>query len=266
MGTPLVRGRYFAESDRGTTQPVAIVDERLAARLWPSEDPIGKSIYRGDSGPYTIVGVVRDVRFEGLGEQAESIGTAYFPHTQAPPLPRLRWIAIKTATETAAIMRDVRTVLKDIDPDLPLSDVQTMTERTSRSLVSQSLATGLASLFGLVALLLSMLGIYGVLAYVVARRAREIGIRMALGSTVGRIFHLVFREGLTLIAMGLTLGLAGALALGRTFESQLFGVQPNDPVIFVTVAFVTGATALLACVAPALRATRVDAVGVLTEP
>jgi predicted permease len=266
MGTPLVRGRYFADSDRNTTLPVAIVDERLAARLWPNEDPIGKSLNRGDLGPYTIVGVVRDVRFEGLAEQAESIGAAYFAHTQAPPLPRLRWLAIKTAMASAAIVRDVRTVLHEIDPDLPLSDVQTMTERTSRSLVSRSLAAGLASLFGFVALFLSMLGIYGVLAYVVARRTREIGIRMALGSTVGGIFRLVFREGLTLIAMGLTLGLSGALALGRTFESQLFGVRPNDPVIFAAVAFVAGGIAVSACVVPALRGTRVDAVGVLTEP
>lgn len=265
MGTPLVRGRHLVDGDRADTLPVAIVDERLAWRLWPNEDPIGQAVYRGDSGPYTVIGVVRDVRFEGLGEQAESIGTIYFPQSQAPPLPRLRWIAIKTATERASVARDVRTVLAGIDPDLPLSDVQTMTERTSRSLVSRSLAMGLASMFGVVALFLSMLGIYGVLAYIVARRVREIGIRMALGSTVAGIFHLVFREGVMLIAAGLTLGLAAALALGRSLEGQLFGVRPADPVILGAVALVTGGVALLACVAPALRATRVDAVAVLTE-
>ena len=247
------------------TLRVAILDERLAARLWPNQDPIGKGVYRGDAGPYTIVGVVREVRFEGLAERAESIGTAYFPHTQAPPLPRLRWIAVKTAADAPSIARAVRRALATIDPDLPLSDIQTMEERTSRSLVSQRLAMGLATPVRAGRVVSVDLGIYGVLAYVVARRTREIGIRMALGSTVRGIFHLVFREGVALIVVGLMLGLAGAVALGRSLQGQLFGVQPTDPVILVTVALVTGGVALLACVAPSLRATRVDPVEVLTE-
>jgi predicted permease len=265
MATRLVRGRYFADTDRSNTLRVAIVDERLAARLWPNQDPIGKGVYRGDAGPYTIVGVVREVRFENLGAQAESIGTAYFPHTQAPPLPRLRWIAVKTAADAPSIVRAVRRALATIDPDLPLSGIQTMEERTSHSLASQRLATGLASVFGLVALFLSICGIYGVLAYVVARRTREIGIRMALGSTVRGIFHLVFQEGLALIVVGLILGLAGAIALGQSLQGQLFGVRPTDPLILAAVALVTGCVALLACVVPSLRATRVDPVEVLTE-
>jgi putative ABC transport system permease protein len=265
MTTPLVRGRYFADSDRETTLPVAIVDERLAARFWPHEDPIGKSINRGSSDRYTIVGVVRNVQFESPGGPTESIGAAYFPHTQAPSLGRLRWIAIRTAAESPAVIRAVRTALTRIDPDLPLSDIQTMAERTSRSLVFQSLAMGLASLFGFVALFLSLLGIYGVLAYIVARRTREIGIRIALGSTVRGIFHLVFKEGLTLIAIGLMLGLVCAVAMGRTLEGQIFGVRPTDPLVLGSVALVTGFVALLACVAPALRATRVDPVAVLSD-
>jgi putative ABC transport system permease protein len=117
----------------------------------------------------------------------------------------------------------------------------------------------------MVALLLSMLGVYGVLAYLVARRRREIGIRIALGSTFGGVFRLIFREGLKLVTVGLLLGLAGALALGRTLEGQLFGVHSTNPVILAAVAVLTGIVALFACVAPALRATRVDAVGVLTD-
>lgn len=265
MATPLVRGRYFADSDQEHTLRVAIVDERLAARFWPNEDPIGKSVRRGDSERYTVVGVVRDVRFEGLAARTASVGAAYFPHTQAPPTGRLRWIAIKTATQSGAVMPALRAALMTIDPDLPLSDIQTMTQRTSSSVVPQKLAMGLASMFGVVALFLSALGIYGVLAYVVAQRTREIGIRIALGSTARDIFQLVFKEGLTLVTGGLTLGLLGALVLGRALEGQVFGVKPTDPVVLGTVAVVTGVIALLACVSPAHRATRVDPLNALSE-
>jgi putative ABC transport system permease protein len=209
--------------------------------------------------------VVRDVQYESLAARAAPIGTAYFPHTQAPALGRLRWIAIKTAADSTAVMRAVRSAVGAIDPDLPLSDIQTMTQRTARSLVPQKLAMGLAAMFGIVALLLSVLGIYGVLAYVVAQRTREIGIRMALGSTVRGIFQLVFREGLTLVAGGLMLGLLGAIATRRVLEGQVFGVTPTDPFVLGMVLLSTGLIALLACVSPAYRATRVDPLRVLGE-
>ncbi|MGH9175378.1 MAG: ABC transporter permease, partial [Vicinamibacterales bacterium] len=225
MTTRLIRGRYFAGSDRENTQRVAIVDQRLARRLWPDEDPLGKGVYRGDSGPFTVVGVVGEVRLEGLTVQIESIGTAYFPHTQAPPMPRLRWIAIKSAADPEAVVRALRSALLEIDPDLPIADVQTMSGRTAQSLVSQRLAMYLAAMFATVALLLSMLGIYGVLANLVARRSREIGIRMALGSTVRDIAALVLTEGIVLIGIGLILGLAGAIAMAHALESLVFGVQ-----------------------------------------
>ena len=243
---------------------VAIVDERLAGRLWPGEDPIGKGIYRGDAGPFTVVGVVREVRLEGLTGSIESIGTAYFPHTQAPPLRRLRWIAIKSAVDPAAVVRALRSALVEIDPDLPLADVQTMNERTAHSLVSQRLATSLATMFAVVALLLSMLGIYGVLVSLVARRTREIGIRMALGSSVRGVLQLVLTEGMVLIGVGLMLGLAGAVAMAHTLKGLVFGVQPTDPWLLGTVAVATGGVALLACIAPARRATRVNPVDVLS--
>jgi ABC-type antimicrobial peptide transport system permease subunit len=152
-----------------------------------------------------------------------------------------------------------------IDPDLPLSDIQTMTERTANSVAAQRLAMSLAGMFGIVALFLSVLGLYGVLAYVVARKTREIGIRIALGSTPRGIFRIFFQEGLTLVAAGLMLGAAGALAMGRALEGQVFGVKPTDPVVLGAVAACTGVVALLACVSPAYRATRVDPLNVLTE-
>ena len=266
MGTRLVRGRDFADADAQDSLAVAIVDERLAERFWPNADPIGKGIQRGTSRPYTVVGVVRHVRFAGLAGPNVSAGAAYFPHTQTPSPGRLRYIAIKTATDSTSVIPALRAALKAIDPELPLADIQTMTERTTQSVVAQRLSMGLASLFGVVALFLSALGIYGVLAYLVSQKTREIGIRMALGSTAQKIFQLFFREGLALVVTGLTLGVVGALLVGRLLEGQVFGVKPSDPVILTAVALSTGLIALLACVSPARRATRVDPIRVLNEP
>jgi putative ABC transport system permease protein len=265
MSTPLVRGRAFDDRDRADSLHVAMVDEPLARRLWPDADPVGQAIYRGDTGPFTIVGVVRNVRFEGLAGSIDAIGTAYFPHTQAPPMGRLRWIAVRSAAGPESMVRAMRAALVEIDPDLPLSDVQTMTERTARSLVSQRLAASLAAMFAIVALFLSMLGIYGVLAHLVARRAREIGIRIALGSSIRGIFYLVLGEGITLIGLGLVFGIAGAVAAAGALKGLMFGVEPTDPRFLGMVAAATGCVALLACVAPARRATRVDPVEVLAE-
>jgi predicted permease len=265
MSTPVVRGRAFDERDRADALHVAIVDEPLARRLWPDADPIGQAIFRGEAGPFTIVGVVRNVRLEGLAGSIDAIGTAYFPHTQAPPMGRLRWLAVRSAADPTSLVRALRAALVEIDPDLPLSDVQTMTERTARSLVPQRLAASLAALFAVVALFLSMLGIYGVLANLVARRSREIGIRMALGSSIRAIFYLVLGEGAALIGLGLVFGTAGAVAAAGALKGLMFGVEPADPFFLGMVAVATGCVALLACVAPARRATRVDPVEVLAE-
>jgi predicted permease len=266
MATPLVRGRLFGDVDREGAQAVAIVDERLAARLWPGEDPLGRTIYRGDAGPFTIVGVVRQVRFEGLAGSIDAIGTAYFPHTQSPPMRRLRWLAVRSIVNPPSLVRAMQAAVMEIDPDLPLSDAQTMTERRARSLISERLAASLAAIFGIIALFLSMLGVYGVLANLVARRRREIGIRMALGSTARAVFYLVLNEGVTLIGVGLVLGLAGAVSMSRAFKGLVFGVTPTDPLLLGSVAALTGVVALLACVAPARRATLVDPIEVLSEP
>src|SRR4029453_5780523 len=116
MATPLVRGRVFGEVDRDGAPPVAIVDERLAARLWPGEDPIGRTIYRGDAGPFTIVGVVRQVRFEGLAGSIDAIGAAYFPPTQSPPMRRLRWLAVRSIVDPPSLVRAMQAAVMEIDP------------------------------------------------------------------------------------------------------------------------------------------------------
>jgi predicted permease len=266
MSTPLVRGRYFTDADRESAARVAIVDEHLARRLWPDQDPIGKAILRGEFGPSTIVGVVREVRLERLAGSIDAIGTAYFPHAQAPPTRRLRWIAIKSVADSAAVVRELQAAVAEIDPDLPIADVQTMNERTSRSLVPHRLATNLATMFAAVALLLSMLGIYGVVTMLVARRTREIGIRMALGSTARRVLRLVLTEALVLIGAGVLLGLGGALAMAQALTGLVFGVRPTEPLLFALAALATACAALLACIAPAQRAARVNPVDVLSVP
>lgn len=263
LGARVVRGRAFTDGDLEHTQRVAVLDERLSARLWPNDDPIGKRIVRGDSEPYTVVGVVGDVRFQGLSAQPDSVGAAYFPHTQAPALGRLRWIAVRSAAESPALVAALRSALKSIDPELPLSDIQTMDQRAANSIEPQKLAMGMTGLFAAVALFLSVLGVYGVLAYVVSHRMREIGIRLALGSTPRGIFRLFFAEGLTLVLCGLIVGVAGALGAGRALKGQIFGVSPTDPVLLGAVAMSTGVIALLACVSPAWRATKVDPLTVL---
>jgi ABC-type antimicrobial peptide transport system permease subunit len=203
------------------------------------------------------------VRFENLAVRADRAGAAYFPHTQSPAAGRLRWIAVKTAVEPGQVVRTVRGALAAIDPDLPLSDIQSMSQRMTGSISPQRLAMALAGAFGAVALCLSTIGLYGVLSYVVARRRREIGIRIALGSTAGAVFTLVFREGAALVAAGLALGLLGAIAMSRTLDAHVFGVTPTDPLVLGTVAAGTAGVALLACVSPARRAARVDPLRVL---
>jgi putative ABC transport system permease protein len=265
MGTTVLRGRAFSDADRESAAAVALVDERLAAKLWPGEDPVGKAVVHGDAATATVVGVVRTVRFEGLDAGDDSDGAIYLPHRQAPPMARLRWIAVKAAIGPAAVARGLRTTLRGIDPALPLSDIQTMHQRTVGSVAPQRLAMGLASGFGLVALLLSMLGIYGVLAYLVAQRTREFAIRTALGATSRDSFRLVLREGALLVGCGLAVGLVGAVALRGVLQGQLFAVTSTDPFVVGAAVFVTAAVAMAACIRPAQRATRVEPMQALTE-
>jgi predicted permease len=264
MATPIVRGRPFSPRDTSEAPLVAIVDQRLAARFWPGENPIGKTIVRGGAGPYTVVGVAGDVRYASLSGLSEPVGAAYFPHTQFS-FGRLRFLAVKTTDAPAGVLRGIRAAVSSIDPDLPLGSVQTMEERTARSIMPQRLAAGLTGMFGIVALVLSLLGLYAVLAHIVAQRTREIGIRLALGSTVRQVFQLVFREGMALVAAGLALGALGAAAFGRTLEGLVFAVQPSDPVVLAVVLLASGAIALVACASPAYRAAHIEPVHALSE-
>jgi putative ABC transport system permease protein len=214
---------------------------------------------------YTVVGIVRDVQLRDLaGKGGRAFGTFYLPHAQWPE--RNNVIAIKARAPVETVTNALYAAVARLDPQLPLFDVRTMSERTDVSLATRRIALGLAGTFGVVALLLAALGIYGVLAYLVAQRRREIGIRIALGSSSRAVFRLVLGEGLWLTVAGLLLGVVGALAVARSLADQVFGIAPTDPVVLAGVLLATGSIALLACVSPAVKATRVDPIVVLTEP
>ena len=273
MATPLKRGRYFNEHDSSDAPPVAIIDERLAQKFWPGADPIGKRMYEpGDDDLtkittktkfWTVVGVVADVQLADLTGEKQPVGTYYFSLDQSPS-PRFT-LAVKTTMDPAALTKTLRAEMAKIDSDVPLFEIRTMDERTQLSLTQRRAAMILGLAFASVALFLSAIGIYGVLTYLVTQRTREIGIRIALGSSAGSVFKLVIREGMLLVAIGLVVGLSGAAGMRSFIQSQIFGVGAMEPsVISLVVAGLT-AVALAGCVLPARRATRVDPASVLNS-
>jgi predicted permease len=267
MTIPLKAGRLFNASDDERAAKVLIVDERLAQRFWKGTDPIGRRMWKPDNpedltkgpGPktqyFTVVGVVGNIRTTGLTEK-EPVGTYYFPFAQN--VGRGMTLVTRTAGDPSSIVGSIRQVVTSIDPELPFFAVKPMQQRVDESLVSRRTPMLLASLFGGIALFLAAVGIYGVLAFQVAQRRKEIGIRMALGSDSRRIFGLIVTEGLWLLALGVAVGLAGAFAIRRAMETQLFGVQAMDPVVLALVTGVLGVVAFLACAVPARRASRID--------
>ncbi|MCG6928566.1 MAG: ABC transporter permease [Acidobacteria bacterium] len=273
MGARLVRGRFFEEGDQAGSLPVIIVDEKLAQRFWPGEDPVGRRMYRPGSVEdllavdentvyYTVVGVVGDIRLEDLAA-GQPVGTYFFPMAQNAP--RLVTFALKTGPRPDALAASLRAAVGSLDPELPVFDARTMDVRTEAALVNRRSPALLSLSFGVVALLLSAVGLYGVLAYLVAQRSREIAIRVAIGSSPHAVFGLVFREGAALVGAGLGAGAVGVLALRRTMDGLLFGVRPLDPLVLgAAVALLVG-VALLACSLPARRATRIDPWPVLAE-
>jgi len=274
MGIPLKRGRYFTASDDEHASKVIIVDERLAKRFWKDQDPVGRRMWKPDApddltkgpGPkttyYTVVGVVGNIRLTGLTEK-EPVGAYYYAFAQQTG--RGMTLATRTAGDPTLMTGSVRQLVRQIDPELPFFNVKPMGQRVEDSLVSRRTPMLLASLFGGIALFLAAVGIYGVLAYQVAQRRKEIGIRLALGSDGRRIFSLIVSEGLALLAVGVAIGLAGAFAIRTAMATQLYDVQPMDPAVLALVTAVLGVVAFLACAVPARRAARIDPLVALTE-
>jgi predicted permease len=273
MGISLLRGRDFQDSDNQNSPRVVIVDQNLAQRFWPNRDPVGQRMYEpGEHAQiisdehtvwYRVVGVVRSVRLQDLSGTGNPTGTYYFPFAQQAS--NSFTIAINTAADSASTIPAIRAQLAAIDPDLALFDVRTMAQREELSLSSRRTSMLLALAFGLLALFLAAIGIYGVLAYLVAQRRREIGIRVALGSTHSGIVKLVVREGFILVGVGLALGIIAAISFRSVIRSEIYGVGPLDPLVVGAVTVVFGIVALCACIVPARRAAQVDPMIVLNQ-
>lgn len=267
MGIAMLRGRSFDERDNETAPHVVIVDDRLAAHFWPNSDPIGRRMYLPDDPKdllkisdhtvwLTVVGVAKTLRYEHMEGTGATVGAFYQPISQSAD--NGFTFALKTQGNEDSLIRGLRAEISRLDPDLAVFDVHSMDERIDLSLASRRTSMLLANAFGGVALFLATLGIYGVLAYLVAQRTREIGIRVALGSTRASILRLVLREGLELVVVGLIFGIVGAVSMQKAIASEIYGVRPLDPLVLASVMALLAAVALAACAAPARRAMRVD--------
>lgn len=264
LGIPLVAGRYFEESDDETGQRVIIIDEWLARRYFPEESPLGKRMVNGVPGMdveeddyYTIVGVVGQIKHNDLTE-SEHVGAYYFTYKQQPI--GFLSIVVRSAAEPLTLTGPIREAVAGIDPDLPFYLPQTMADRVAESLTGRRTPMLLLLIFAAVALFLAAIGIYGVLAYSVTQRTRELGIRIALGGSPAEVFRLVVFQGLRVLGLGLLVGFGGSLLLARLIRALLFGVGPTDPLVTLTVAATLLVVGALASLFPARRATRVDPV------
>ena len=255
MGIPLLKGRYFDEHDTKGSQETVIVDETLAQRFWPNEDPLGKRVQRGNSGSWrTVVGVISDAK--QYSHEKEPPIAVYFPFEQY--LARSMFLVIRTGSDPIQMTQAITREIEALDPEMPVFDLSSMDERLYDSLARRRFAMLLLGAFAVIALVLAAIGIYGVMVYSVNQRTHEIGIRMALGAQRRNILALVIRQALILASIGTAVGLTGAFALTRIMSSLLYGVSATDPLTFVMTPLVLGGTALLAAYVPARRAAKVD--------
>jgi len=256
LGIAIVRGRGFTERDDERAPAVVVINETMAAKYWPGEDPIGKrvKISYNNTGPREIIGIAGDVKQTSL--TAAMSAQMYTPFVQAP-WPFLTAVA-KTAAAPEAAAGSLRQALAHLDPEQSAGEIRTFDQFLARSIATPRFTAILLAGFAALALMLAGFGLYGVMAYAVVQRSREIGIRMALGAQAADVRSLVVNQAVRLGAAGLAIGIAGALAVTRVLDSLLFGVTASDPLTFAAVSAALITVLLLAAYLPARRATRVD--------
>ncbi len=272
MQIGLAKGRLFDARDTADATKTAIIDERLADKFWPGQDAVGRRLYAPsdpkditkitkDTQFFLIVGVVKNVQMLDPRPDVKAVGAFYFPYAQAPAGGLT--LAVRTRAPSSTIQADISRAVNTIDPQLPLSKAQPMQAWIDQALTGRRMPMLIAIAFGIVALFLSSVGIYGVLAYGVAQRRREMGVRMALGGSGSDIFRLVASDGVKIIVVGLLVGLVGAFFVGQLMTNLLFGVTPLDPLVIAGMTLTLVLVALVASIIPAWRATTINPIVVL---
>jgi putative ABC transport system permease protein len=260
VGTPLLRGRDFLEADKSDSVPVTVINNAMARKFWPGEEPIGKQVGIDNSKnpPMTIIGIVADVKHLSFREDPGP--QMYVPYTQKPwPSMQRMQVAVRTFADPTSVTGGVRTAIHSVDPDLPMAKVATLTTLADNSMAQPRFAMLLLASFGTLALVLASIGMYGVLSYSVSQRTQEIGVRMALGAQRRDIFRMVIGQGARLAGIGVLSGLFAALLLTQLMQGFLYGVKPIDPIIYgAAISLLLVSVAVVACYVPARRATRVD--------
>jgi predicted permease len=256
MKIPLRTGRYFAEHDTKDSPHVAVINESVARLYWPNEDPIGRFIEMGafGAGRCEIVGVVADIRQASLGN--DPAPAIYLPYTQE--IMPWQTLVIRTKNDPMSLAAPIRHAVAALDPEQPVARIATLDELLEASTAQPRFHTFVLGSFAGIALLLSAIGIYGLMAYTISRRTREIGVRMAVGARPLDILKLVFGQSMTMTMAGIAFGLLGAYSVTRVMKSLLFGVTTTDPLTFAAATLLLSSVALLATYSPARRAMRVD--------
>jgi predicted permease len=263
LGIPLFRGRLFSDQDRSPATHVLVINENMARRYFPDRDPVGTRVQTGEYDPkgdwYTIVGVVGNVKYEGLGEKDQpTMYVPYFDSGWCPWFTREMYVVVRSASDPEKVVSALQSAALSLDNQLALAHVRTMNQLLHESVAGSRFRAVLFGVFATIALVLAMIGIYGVMAYSVSQRTHEIGIRVALGAHRMSILRTILREGAGLALLGVATGFVVALALSRALAGLLFGVHAADPVTFVAVSALLLVVALAACYVPARRAMRVD--------
>jgi putative ABC transport system permease protein len=259
MGIALRRGRDFAGGDRANAPAVAVINTRLAELLWPEQDPIGKSIPLGFGGRgvsnVTVVGVIGDVHYSSLA--APVMPELYLPHLQTQGGLGQMWVALRAKDSPLQLAGALRDAVRQIDPQQPIGEIASLDQMVSRSTAARRFNLTLLTAFAVLALMLALVGIYGVTAYAVTQRTREMGLRMAIGAVPADLVRMLLRENLVLVVVGVVVGLAGAFAATRVLRSMLFEVSTTDIASFVGAAVLLALVAIGATYLPARRTARV---------